>query len=148
MEIWNTIRLIIGFILFIALGLNFFYQAIRALIKLKKINEQEETIHTFNCQSCQQVYQINGTEFREKTSIWSTSKQIKTLRGQSESIRFECPQCGKKAFQEKQYDTNVTALAGNVRAQFDDHSREVLKDILVKGFLPILIAAPILGLLV
>lgn len=148
MTLFNKIRLVIGMILFVGLGINFFYQVVKAFRAIRKTNYSEKTQHTFKCRECEDVYEMNGRELGVKTSIWSPSMSIKTPKGQTGAIRFECPQCHKKAFQEKIYDTDVTAMVGNVRAQFDDHSREVLIGILVKGFLPILIGALFISVLI
>lgn len=145
MEFFHTIRLSLGIILFAGLGINFFYRGIKALIKLRKINYSEETIHTFKCRNCEEIYEMSGVELKDSTTIWSTRLETRTPISQTNAIRFECPVCYEKAFQEKIYDTDVTEAFGNVRAQFDENTRSILLEVLIKGFLPILIGMPILG---
>lgn len=147
MKLLNTIQMLVTSILFFALAINFFYQVVKGFRTITKINYSEETFHTFKCRKCEEVYQINGEKLQAETSIWSTRMEIKTPTGQSNAIKFNCPQCHKKAFQEKVYDTDITAMAGNIRAQFDHNSQEVLIDILVKGFGPIIIGAFLIRLI-
>lgn len=147
MELLNKIRLVIGFILFGVLAINFFYQVVKAFRKMNRINYSEEKTHTFKCRKCGEAYQMNGKELQAETGIWSTKMEIKTPKGQTQAIRFECRRCHKKGFQEKVYAIDETAMLGNVRAQFDHDSREVLMDILVKGFSPILVGALLISFL-
>lgn len=147
MDIFNTIRIGLGILLFALLGINFFYQAIKGLMRLRKNYYQADTIYQFRCRNCKEKYEINGTELKTRTNIWSTRLETQTPKSQTSAIRFECLVCTQKAFQERIYDTDATALLGNVRAQFDENSKEILIKIILKGFLPILIGAPLLGLL-
>ncbi len=134
MDTFYTIRTVIGILIFISLGVNFFYQGIKALIELRKNNYSEETTHHFKCRNCEEVYEMNGEEFQARTSIWSAKLNSRTPRSQTHAIRFACPVCQEKAFQEKIYETDVTALLGNIRAQFDGDSNKIIKDLLLKGF--------------
>jgi hypothetical protein len=147
MELFNTGRMILGFILFAGLGINFFYQAFQAFRRLRRIQYSEETVHKFRCQQCEDIYEMSGQDLQARTTLWSTRKEIKTPRSQSTSIRFECPMCQQKAFQEKIFDTNVTAGLGNFRAQYDENTKGIIIDLLVKAFLPFLIGMPILSFL-
>lgn len=147
MEIFQTIRVILGFSLFIALGINLFYRGIQAMRKIHQSNYAKETIHAFKCRNCEDTYQLNGEEAKSRISIWATRLEKRTPKSQTTAIRFECPACDKKAFQDQIFNTDVTALAGNVRAQLTSTSKDILIDLLVKGVLPILIAMPILGII-
>lgn len=147
MQIFQTIRMALGFILFIALAINFFYRGIQAMRKIYQSNYAKETVHTFKCRDCKETYQMDGEEAKSRISIWATRLEKKTPSGQTSAIRFKCPKCHNKVFQDQIFDTNVTALAGNIRAQLTGPSKEILIDLLVKGFLPILIGMPILGVL-
>lgn len=144
---FENIRLVVGLLLFIGLGINFFYQGIRAMMALHKNNYSKETIHTFQCRECKETYQLDGEEARTRISLWSTKLNKRTPKGQTQALRFECPECHTKTFQYRVFDTDVTGLLGNVRAQFDESSRGILMDVLLKGFVPILVAMPLLGLL-
>lgn len=147
MEIFQTVRMVLGIILFIALGINFFYRVIQAMRKIHQENYAKETIHTFKCRKCEETYQINGEEAKSRISIWAPRLEKRTPGSQISAIRFDCPQCHHKAFQDQIFNTNVTELAGNIRAQMTESSRGILIDLLVKGFLPILIGMPILSVL-
>lgn len=145
MEIFNTIQTVLGVALFAGLVINFFYQVIRAFRRIRKTNHSGSTIHNFKCSNCDEVYALNGADLKSRTSIWSMRKDTRTPKSQTTAIRFECPVCNEKAFQEKIYDTDVTAGLGHIRAQFDDSSREVLVELLLKGFLPFFLVVPLLN---
>lgn len=143
----DNVRLFIGFILFIGIAVNFFYQGIRTLMKLHKRSVAKDTIHTFECRACEEMYQLDGEEAQERIGIWSTKLEKSTPTGYTSAIRFECPVCHTKAFQNQVFDTDVTVMAGKIRAQFDDSSKEILMDFLIKGLAPTLIITPLLGIL-
>lgn len=147
MEFFTTIRVIVGFVLFLSLGINMAYQAFKAFRKIQAVNHSKDTLHTFKCGNCEETYQLNGEEVKERISIWSTKKEIKTPTSQTSAIRFECAKCQEKAFHKRIFDTDVTGLAGNVRAQFDDSTKGVIVELLIKGFLPLLIVPPFLQII-
>lgn len=95
MNVLNTIRMTIGVVLFAGVGLNFFYQGIRAFKKLRKSNYSENKIHRFKCRECQESYEINGEDLKSRTSFWSPKLEVRTPWSLSEAIRFECYCCGR-----------------------------------------------------
>ncbi len=142
-----TIRLIIGLSLFLALGINLFIQFIRAFRQIRTKQHEKSTIHTFKCRACEETYQLNGEEAKERISIWSTKLETKTPTGQTSAVRFECPECHEKAFHERVFDTDVTGLGGNMRLQLNEEARSALVELVIKGVLPLFILMPFLQLL-
>lgn len=55
----------IGIFIFLLLAGNFFYRAIRLLIKINKQAFSPETTHSFACSSCSQTYTLSGPEAKK-----------------------------------------------------------------------------------
>lgn len=133
MGMFQIVRFGLGIILFLSLTINFFYRGIQFFRQVHKNNYSEDVSHTFNCRNCEEIYQLNGQEVQERVSIWSTKLEKRTPKGQSSAIRFICPHCHEKAFQYRVFDTDRTALFGNIRAQLNESSGALLKELLIKG---------------
>lgn len=147
MEMFNTVRVVLGFAVLISLAVNLFYQVFIGFKKLNHLNYAKETMHTFKCRNCDEIYQLNGEEAKSMISFWTPRIETQTINSQNTAIRFECPECHEKVLQDRIFDTDVTALKGNVRAQFDNNSKGIIINLLVKGFLPIFIGMFLLGII-
>lgn len=144
MDTFEVVRFGLGILLFISLVVNLFYHVIKAFTKMRNKNYAKETVHTFRCRNCEEVYQLNGEEARDRIRSWSNKAEKRTPKGQTTAIRFVCPQCNEKEFQYRVFEGNGISILGNVLARFDQASKEIVKDLLVKGFLPIFILLPVL----
>lgn len=135
----------IGIFIFLLLAGNFFYRAIRLLIKINKLAFSPETTHSFACSSCSQTYTLSGPEAKKrvKGAIKITKS---TPRSNATYYKFNCPQCGIYAKQQKVFDLNTTKALGAVRMQMDSNQLPLVIDFLLKGVLPILVAMPFLNL--
>ena len=63
---FNNSYMTIKGIIFLVLGINFFYQLIRMFRASSKIAFSEETTHKFECTHCGEVYKLNGVEKKKK----------------------------------------------------------------------------------
>lgn len=147
MEMFNTIRIILGFVILIGLAVNFFYQVFKAFKKLNQTNYAKETLHRFKCRNCEEAYQLDGEEAKALISFWTPRVETQTINNQNTALRFECPICHEKTLQDRIFDTDITALKGNVRAQFDDSAKSIIVDLLVKAFLPVFIGMFLLSII-
>lgn len=135
----------LGIVLFILLAANFFYRAIRLLIKISRQAFSPETTHSFTCSSCKQTYTLSGPEAKKQVKGAIRIKKS-TPRSNATFYKFTCPQCGSYAKQEKVFDLNTTRALGAVRVQMDTNQLPLVLDFLLKGVLPILVAMPFLSL--
>lgn len=130
-------KMIIGFLLMLVVGFNFFYQVIRFFRSMYRQTYAEDTIHRFQCSKCEAIHTLTGPE--AKKIRWAPRIEKKTLRSQSTSYVFTCPHCQKHASQIVKYDTNVTKGAGMVRVQMNEAQKPLLIEVLVKGLLPVIL---------
>ncbi|MEI5989049.1 hypothetical protein A5881_000536 [Enterococcus termitis] len=140
------IKSIIGLLLLLSLALNFFIRTIHFFYKSNNIAFSKDTLHTFICESCNVTYKLNGPNTKKKIKFAPT-KKIDSLGKSKTTYKFNCPECGKYAYQEKIFDLNINKGLGMIRLKADHEQVEIFKIFFVKCLLPTLVGAMIVSFL-
>lgn len=117
----------------LVLTANLIYQ----MVETRKITFSKDMSYAFRCTECHQKYSLDGEAYRKNVTGFKMRKEITTFRRHVEQVRFTCPKCGRKAFQEKIPLVDLVGPMGYAQVYGD--SPEPGKNFLIKGFLPLLL---------